>query len=94
MKVVDPNDPPADCESAPPQRTAQVIRLGAVTRHDIPAEVVLEAARAAGMRCVVVAGYDADGEEYFASSIADGADVLWLLERMKLNLLTITTETP
>ena len=30
---------------------------------------------------------DMDGEEYFASSIADGGTVLWLIERMKLQLL-------
>lgn len=37
-------------------------------------------------------GYDADGAEYFASSIADGADVLWLLERLKQQLLTTGAE--
>ena len=32
-------------------------------------------------------GYTETGEEYFASSIADGGDVLWLMERMKAALL-------
>lgn len=42
--------------------------------------------------CIVVLGYDPAGEEYFASSIADGADVIWLLERLKLKLLTTRVE--
>lgn len=50
---------------------------------------VIEAARDAGLSGVVIIGYDKDGEEYFSSSYADGGDVLWLLERMKLSLLKI-----
>lgn len=38
---------------------------------------------------VILIGYDKQGEEYFASSYADGGDVLWLLERMKLRLLNV-----
>lgn len=64
-----------------------VVNLNMVTRYDIPAERVLAAAVDAGLQRVVVMGYDADGQEYFASSIADGGTVLWLAERMKLALL-------
>ena len=64
-----------------------VVNLNMVTRYDIPAERVLCAAAEAGLERVVVMGYDADGQEYFASSIADGGTVLWLAERMKLALL-------
>lgn len=32
-------------------------------------------------------GYDKDGNEFFSSTYADGGDVLWLIERMKLALL-------
>lgn len=61
--------------------------LAMPTRLDIPAERVLNGAAEAKLERVVVLGYDADGEEYFASSIADGGSVLWLLERLKLRLL-------
>lgn len=59
-----------------------------VTRLDIPAERVV-AAVPSEMQSVVIMGYDADGDEYFASSIADGGTVLWLMERMKLALLKV-----
>lgn len=38
--------------------------------------------------CIVI-GFDKDGEEYYASSIADGATALWLLARMQHLLLSI-----
>jgi hypothetical protein len=67
---------------------SKIINLPCVTLHDIPADRILQAALDRGLTDAVVLGYDADGDEYFASSIADGADVLWLLERCKLMLLT------
>lgn len=76
-----------------PQRTAKVIRWRGVTRLDLPVDQVLGAAKDEGLKCVVVLGYDSDGAEYFASSIADGADVMWLLERLKMQLLTTGAET-
>lgn len=86
MKVVDPNNPPPGV--APPTRTAQVLRFHGVTRLDIDPEQVIEGARAAGLGAVVVLGYTEAGEEFFSSSLADGADALWLLERLKIRLLT------
>lgn len=67
--------------------TAEIIELDAVTSLDIPAERVLRKAEEAKLQSVIVIGYDADGEEYFASSIADGPEVLWALERAKMQLL-------
>jgi len=58
-----------------------------ITKLDLPAERVLEAAIEAGVTDVVLAGYDEDGNEYFASSVADGGTTLWLLERCKRQLL-------
>lgn len=75
----------------PPIRTAQVIRWRGVTKLDIAVEQVLEGAQ--DLKCAVVLGYDKEDNEYFASSIADGADVLWLLERLKLQLLNTGSET-
>lgn len=70
--------------------SAEVIYPGFITRLDIPAERVLKAALERGLETVVIAGFDKDGDEYFASSAADGADALWLMERLKKKLL----ETP
>ena len=41
---------------------------------------------------VVVLGFDKEGHERFFSNNPDGGDVLWLLERMKLCLLTAGEE--
>lgn len=67
---------------------AKVIPLNNVTRLDLPPDRVLEAA-IGELSNVVVLGYDKDGGEYFASSVADGGTVVWLMERLKLKLLTI-----
>jgi len=63
-----------------------VIPLNNVTRLDLPPDRILDAARAK-LESVVILGYTAAGDEYFASSLADGGDVLWLLERCKQALL-------
>ena len=60
-----------------------------VTRMDLPAERILKGAMERNLESVVVVGYDRDGKEYFASSIADGGTVIWLFERMKKALLDI-----
>lgn len=63
-----------------------IVNLNMVTRFDLPPDRILEAALDK-LDKVVILGYEKDGSEYFASSIADGADVVWLLERCKLRLL-------
>lgn len=69
--------------------TAKVIEWGGLTRLDVPADRVIRKALDAGMEAVVICGFDAEGNEYFASSLADGGDVLWHLERAKLKLLQV-----
>lgn len=64
-----------------------VVEGNFVTKLDIPVEKILQSAYYESLETVIVIGYDKDGEEYFASYIADGGTVLWLLERMKLQLL-------
>lgn len=54
---------------------------------DLEADKVLQAALGQ-LDCVVIAGKGKDGKEYFASSMADGGDTIWYLERCKLKLLT------
>ena len=67
--------------------SAKVIDFPGTTTLDSDPARVIERAQEAGLEGVVILGYDADGDEYFASSYADGGEVLWLLERAKLNLL-------
>lgn len=70
----------------------KVIPLNNVTRLDLPVDQVLEGT-IGKLEDIIVLGYDKNGEEYFASSLADGADVLWLLERCKIKLLEIVENT-
>lgn len=67
---------------------ANVVQGNFVTRLDIDPDRVLHAA-VGKLQSVVVIGYDADGEEYYASSIADGPNALWLLRRMEHNLIMV-----
>ena len=66
--------------------TAKIIPLGNITRLDLPPDRVLESA-IGEFKGVVLIGYDKEGREYFATSYADGGEVLWLLERCKMELL-------
>jgi hypothetical protein len=70
--------------------TAKILDFTGITSLDQDPERVL--AKAAGQLLgVVVVGYDQDGDFYFASSYADGGEVLWLLEVAKKKLLEIAT---
>lgn len=68
-----------------------VVLFTGVTRLDMPADRILEKALKCdcALASVVIMGYDEAGEEYFASSIADGGTVLWLMERLKKKLLDV-----
>ena len=63
-----------------------------ITRLDVPVDRVIEGAIKTGLKSVIIIGYDEDGEEYFASSIADGGTVMFLLERAKFKLLNIVDD--
>lgn len=65
----------------------ELVFLNNITKLDIPAERVLSEASSSSLDKAVVMGYDQDGELYFASSMADGGDVLWLMEECKQRLL-------
>ena len=67
---------------------SKVIPLNCVTRLDLPPERVLDGAKGK-LQGIVILGYDHDGQEYFASTYADGGEVLWLLERCKIKLLEV-----
>lgn len=69
----------------------KIIPLNNITRLDLPVDRVLESAKEQ-LSGVVILGYTTDGDEYFASTFADGGEVLWLIERSKKALLEVPDE--
>ncbi len=67
--------------------TAEVVQFTGITRLDTDPARVLAGAQEADLTEVVIIGIDANGEEYFASSQADGAAVGWHLDRAKWRLM-------
>lgn len=67
----------------------KVTRLPCITTLHIPADTILESAMGK-LDGAVVMGWDEDGTLYFASSYANGGEVLWLMEKAKKDLLDIT----
>ena len=65
----------------------EVVELGCETTLEIPPDKVLKAA-VGNLDQVLVLGYDKNGDEYFAASMANRAHVLWLMERLRLGLLS------
>lgn len=68
-----------------------VVRFTGITTLDLDPDLVLEAAKGQ-LEDVTIIGYDKEGREYFASSVADGGKVTWMLERAKYKLMKITDE--
>jgi len=68
----------------------EIVEAHIVTHSDTDTQRVIQSAHDAGLEGVVIMGYDKKGEEYFASSYADGAVVLWLVERLKQDLMDRT----
>ena len=69
----------------------EVVDLPVITTLDVDPDRIIQ--KAIGqMRRVVIIGIDKDGDEYFASSVADGGTVLWDLERAKMRLLRMPEE--
>lgn len=72
--------------------TAEVIDLPVITTLSLNPDRVLE--KAIGkMERVAIIGVTKDGNEFFASSEADGGTVLWDMERAKMRLLSMPDET-
>lgn len=70
---------------------SNVVTLGNITRLDLPTGRVLDGAKGKCSDGVVIIGFDDAGDFYFASSIADGGTVMWLLELAKKKLLEVQT---
>lgn len=64
-----------------------LIFTGITTLNHSP-DTMLEGAKGE-LEGVIILGYDKDGEEFFSSSYASGADCLWLMERFKKKLLEV-----
>ena len=60
---------------------SNVVRFTGITRLDLPVEQILDRANEAGLTEVVIVGYNADGDEFFASSKADAAQVMYHMQR-------------
>jgi hypothetical protein len=68
-------------------KTMTVVLLPVVTTLDIPVARIIDGARDADLDDILVLGTTKDGLNYFASSQADGAQALWLIEHAKMRLL-------
>lgn len=68
-----------------------IVDFTGITKLDMDPDRVLNAALGQ-MDEVVICGFDKDGNQYFASSVADGGQALWHLERAKWALMKITDE--
>ncbi len=69
----------------------EVLQFNGITRLDTDPDRMLNAA-IGNMEHVVILGFHKDGSEYFAASQADGAQVLWHLERAKHKLMRIVDD--
>ncbi len=70
---------------------SNVIPLNNITYLDLPPDRVLEGAKGK-LEGLLIVGYTTEGEEYFASTYADGGEVLWLMERAKRALLEVPND--
>lgn len=69
-----------------------ITRIYDQSHLDTPVETVLQNAIDTGLTEVVVVGFDKNEQTFFASSKADGGDVLWHLARAQHQLMTIADE--
>ena len=70
---------------------ADIINFKGITTLDLEPDRVLAEA-VGGLSEVVVVGFDKDGEAFFASSVADGGQALWHLERAKWRLMKMVDD--
>lgn len=63
--------------------TAEIIRLKTITTLDLQPDDVLREAVGQFPGGVFICGWDDTGNVCFSSSLADGGDVMWLMEVAK-----------
>jgi len=69
---------------------SNVIPFTGITTLDLDTDITLENLKGK-LKGFVIVGYATDGKELFASTYADGGTALWLLERLKKQLLEVET---
>lgn len=62
-----------------------------VTPLPFDADVILDSAKGK-LKSVIIIGECEDGEEFFSSSISDGPETIWALERAKYKLMKLCDE--
>lgn len=60
---------------------SNVVPFTGITKADLPVDYILARASEADLSECVVVGFDSSGNEYFASSRADAAQVIYHLQR-------------
>ena len=69
--------------------TATVHLFTGTTILDMPAETVLTAAIEVDLSTCIVLGYDPEDLLYVASTTSNKAEILWLLEQVKMFILNL-----
>ena len=70
----------------------RVVPFPGITRLEIQVDQILEQARTMDLTSVVVLGWKPDGEPYFALSMPDGGDALWLMRMAEHAMLKTSLE--
>lgn len=65
-----------------------IIQFRGITKLDLDPDIVLENLKGKLDRFVLI-GYDKEGEYFFSSTMGDGGDVLWLTEKLKMQLMNV-----
>ena len=72
---------------------SKIIKIGPeITDQNIDPKRILAMAYGADLKDVIVIGYDPNDNYYFSSSVADGGEILWLLERLRHLLMTTSVK--
>lgn len=67
--------------------SAEIIVLDVPTTLDLPPDRVLEAAKGK-LENVMLVGFTPEGELYIAASMSDRAEMNWLADKLKMELLS------
>ena len=65
------------------------VELIGITKSEVPVERVLNGASKADLKHCIIVGTTNEDNLYFASSQADGGDILWMMEKAKQLLMEI-----
>lgn len=68
--------------------TAKIIPFNGVTSLNLDPDITLENLKGK-LEGFLIMGYTPEGEEFFASTYADGGMALWLMARCKKQLLEV-----